>query len=84
MEALKNVFRFYFVPYGLTAGEFANKLPNLICLHTSEWGADYSSLETEVTAFFDKHIEEADKKVKKDLEDKKTTWLSSEMPNLYN
>jgi len=47
-------------------------------------GSDYSKLESGVASFFDKHIEEADKKVKKDLEDKKTTWLSSEMPNLYN
>ena len=53
----------------------SRKLSKLICLHTSEWGADYSSLEVEVTAFFDKHIEEADKKVKKDLEDKKTAAL---------
>jgi len=57
----------------LTEQVMSRKLSKLICCHNSEWGADYSSLELEVTAFFDKHIEEADKKVKKDLEDKKNS-----------
>jgi len=68
----------------LKAQVMSRKLSKLICLHTSEWGADYSSLEVEVAAFFDKHIEEADKKVKKDLEDKKTAALEALKPKVEN
>jgi len=60
----------------------SRKLSKLICFHNSEWGAEYSSLETEVAAFFDKHIEDADKKVKQDLENKKTASLEALKPKI--
>jgi len=37
----------------------SHKLSKLICFHNSEWGAEYSSLETEVAVYFDINITEA-------------------------
>jgi len=51
-------------------------------LHISEWGADYSSLEAEVTAYFDKIIAETDSNVKEDLETKKTAALEALKPKV--
>jgi len=66
----------------LTEQVMSRKLSKLICYHNSEWGADYSKLELEVSDYFDKIIAEADSNVKEDLETKKTAALEALKPKV--
>jgi len=61
----------------LQAQVMSRKLSKLICYHTSEWGADYSSLETEVIAYFDKCIGEAEADSKPAMEEAKPIKLEA-------